>query len=336
MFRSRRSCLIRRLWKRRGTDGQAERWPEDPEDKSAAYAVLKRLKEVHLEALVRAVESRGAEPSDCVPVPAAEARPGRRTSSPHVLCCRLWRWPELGHSQQLKRLACCRTGRDSTSVCCNPYHWSRICQPESPPPPYGSCVRDGQRPPARADESTPSDGGGGGGGRVWCYVAYWEQCTRVGRLYHVYKSSLDIFSQVARGEGLCLSTLAQNHTTSNDSVLKTRDKIGLGLTLTREDDEVWIYNRSEHSLFFNSPALDPPSTRNLTVHKLPPGHSVKVFDYAQCGRGDDDDDDEGSSDGPVDPNAVRVSFAKGWGPRYSRRFVTSCPCWLEILLSVDR
>lgn len=39
------------------------------------------------------------------------------------------------------------------------------------------------------------------------------------------------------------------------------------------------------------------------------------------------------SDGPFDPNALRISFAKGWGPKYSRQFITSCPCWVEVLLA---
>lgn len=37
--------------------------------------------------------------------------------------------------------------------------------------------------------------------------------------------------------------------------------------------------------------------------------------------------------GPVDTHSVRISFAKGWGLNYSRQDVTSCPCWLEVLLS---
>ena len=48
------------------------------------------------------------------------------------------------------------------------------------------------------------------------------------------------------------------------------------------------------------------------------------------------DDRRRHRDGPYDPHAVRLSFGKGWGGKYSRQIVTSCPCWLEILLIPPR
>ena len=103
---------------------------------------------------------------------------------------------------------------------------------------------------------------------------------------------------------------------------------------------MWLYNRSDHPVFVHSPTLDHPhpTSRTFLVHKLLPGYSLKVFDYLVSKYYQSLTDGGGceGNGGPVDPRAVRISFAKGWGPHYSRQFVTSCPCWLEILLSEDR
>ncbi|XP_063952864.1 mothers against decapentaplegic homolog 6-like isoform X2 [Lytechinus pictus] len=149
MFRSRRSALVRRLLRSRvgcthGNDcgSSADRESEAETDlKAAANSFLKRLKEKQLELLLEAVESRGGTQTNCVPISKGEL--GRsRTVAPHVLCCQLFRWPELKHGSELKRLKyCCEVSQQgdeesSGTVCCNPYHISRLCRPESPPPPY--------------------------------------------------------------------------------------------------------------------------------------------------------------------------------------------------------
>lgn len=131
MFKSRRTGLVRRLWRSRaGGDGGvsccglSEPPAESPELRSAASGLLKRLKEQALCALLEAVESRGAAPGGCVLVT-------RSGPPPHLLLCRLFRWPELQHPGQLKALSGCQGagGADSNSVCCNPYHYSRLCGP---------------------------------------------------------------------------------------------------------------------------------------------------------------------------------------------------------------
>lgn len=48
---------------------------------------------------------------------------------PHLLCCQIWRWPDLEHSSELKRLPICHSAKDPVYICCNPYHWSRLCTP---------------------------------------------------------------------------------------------------------------------------------------------------------------------------------------------------------------
>lgn len=48
---------------------------------------------------------------------------------PHLLSCQTWRWPDLANSAELKKLPVCHSAKDPVYVCCNPYHWSRLCKP---------------------------------------------------------------------------------------------------------------------------------------------------------------------------------------------------------------
>ncbi|XP_019359352.1 PREDICTED: mothers against decapentaplegic homolog 6, partial [Gavialis gangeticus] len=275
---------------------------------------------------------------------------------PHLLLGRLFRWPDLQHPAELKPLCHCLSfGRpDGPSVCCNPYHLSRLCGPESPPPPYSRLSPNDEQKPLDLSDSTlsyteteatnspnitPGDFSDASMSpdamkrSHWCNVAYWEHRTRVGRLYTVYEQSVSIFYDLPQGNGFCLGQL--NLENRSETVRRTRSKIGYGILLSKEPDGVWAYNRSEHPIFVNSPTLDIPHCRTLIVRKVMPGYSIKVFDYEKsCLLQHATDLDY--ADGPYDPNSVRISFAKGWGPCYSRQFITSCPCWLEILLSNNR
>uniref|UniRef100_A0A8P4GAA2 Mothers against decapentaplegic homolog n=1 Tax=Dicentrarchus labrax TaxID=13489 RepID=A0A8P4GAA2_DICLA len=302
----------------------------EQELKSATHSLLKRLKEKPLDTLLEAVESRGGMPSDCVMISRTELRLGGHVASPQLLVCKLYRWSDLQHPAQLKPLCECKSfgALDSPTVCCNPYHYSRLCGPESPPPPYSRLSPNEEHKPLDASMSPDAPKQS-----HWCNVAYWEHRTRVGRLYTVYEHSVSIFYDLPQGTGFCLGQLNLEHRSS--TVQRTRGKIGYGILLSKEPDGVWAYNRSEHPIFVNSPTLDVPNSRTLVVRKVMPGFSIKVFDYDRsCLLRHTTETD--LLDGPYDPNSVRISFAKGWGPCYSRQFITSCPCWLEILLNNHR
>ncbi|XP_064899181.1 mothers against decapentaplegic homolog 6-like isoform X2 [Columba livia] len=338
MFRSRRAGLVRRLWRQRCPVPGADEGPGTL--KPAAHALFKKLKDEELELLVQAVESRGAWESGCVWAPRGDPRGGpKQPLPPQLLLCRLYRWPDLRQPHELKHLCHCAGGRggcgDAAALCCNPHHFSRLAVPETPPPPYSkaSWPDEPQRPgtalwefscdwrDTSASRSTVKDG-------YWCKLAYWEHRTRVGRLYAVHETSVNVFCELPRGSGFCLGQLPAAH--RSRAVRRARGKIGRGLLLSREPGGVWAYNRSEHPIFVSSPTLGPPGARGVTVLKVLPGYSAKVFDYEWVG---------GAGgwwvpgEGPWDPHSIRISFAKGWGPCYSRQFITSCPCWLEVLLN---
>lgn len=172
----------------------------------------------------------------------------------------------------------------------------------------------------------------------WCRIAYWELNERVGDLYPVQRPWLHVTfdecapSSSAREEALQLLSLAAPSSSPGgpckETVARTRAKIGQGLTLLHERDGVWVYNRSQHAVFVASPTLDMPTVRNLTVFKVLPGYCLRVFDWerARFYRSIP----SVSWDGPYAPNVARISFVKGWGPKYARQIVTALPCSLEL------
>lgn len=109
----------------RNTATESPKPPVEQELKSATYSLLKKLKEKALDSLLEAVESGGGMPSDCVTVPRTGAHP------PQLLVCRLYRWPDLQNTTQIKSLCDCKSfgTQDGPVVCCNPYHYSRLCGP---------------------------------------------------------------------------------------------------------------------------------------------------------------------------------------------------------------
>lgn len=359
MFRSKRSSLVRELWKLRipQNDTESQNEKESHECKAVIHSMLKRLKEKNLEILLRSVESKGREETPCVLLPNVELKMGKMSTDPHVLCCQIWRWPELTLDTTLRRLPCCETDKDPLYVCCNPYHWSIQQNAESS---YcaekANCLTSGINWPSDISMEPDSTETGltpicrrnhGGdisdlsegeepGSEVtthWCSVAYWELRQRVGRLYTLHEPYLCIFQDLPHGNGLSLSLVQEP--TSVDCVKRTREKIGLGLVLSREADGVWLYNRSGYPVFVNSPTLDNPSSRASVVIKVNPGYSMNIFNYdmASVLRAVKE---RHCLDGPYDPTSIRISFAKGWGPSYHRQFITSCPAWLEVLLNVNR
>lgn len=343
--------------------------------KTDAYAVFESLGLNQLETLLMAVESRDDCSTGCIvtKVP-SDARgadndgkeprsPSLPPPLPYLVCCRLWRWPTVTE-KELKSAPFCscvrrKDGDRNEGYCCNPYHWSRLTLPDPSSfkklsvivdygdddvildkPSYLPLSSSPPPPPSSSSSSSLSDLRSS-----WCTVAYWEMRKRVGHLYDVDGDSLNIFQDLTHGSGLCLSLLQTD--TSNGSVRKTRQKIGVGVTLSREPDGVWIYNRCAYPVFvkyfsFSLPFSDDTTSTSMTtttmtcVEKLLPGYSLRIFDYMTCELLSKSTLSSDSFVGPVNPFCVQVSFVKGWGSNYSRQTVMQCPCWMEIILHVKR
>lgn len=116
----------------------------EAELKALTHSVLKKIKEKQLEVLLQAVESKGGARSPCLLLPSkVDAKVGQQSYSLPMLLYKVFRWPDLRHSSELKRLSCCESyGKSNPElVCCNPHHMSRLCElgkPHSSPPNFSS------------------------------------------------------------------------------------------------------------------------------------------------------------------------------------------------------
>lgn len=74
------------------------------------------LADDQLRCLARALDA-GAAGTECVPA-------GHAASQLRLAVTRIYRFPELRDTTELRRLPLC-----TDQHCCNPYHWSRLCKP---------------------------------------------------------------------------------------------------------------------------------------------------------------------------------------------------------------
>jgi len=70
----------------------------------------------------------------CVTIPRSldgRLQVSHRKGLPHVIYCRVWRWPDLQSHHELKALDCCEFafGSKQKDICINPYHYRRVETP---------------------------------------------------------------------------------------------------------------------------------------------------------------------------------------------------------------
>ncbi|NWZ01252.1 SMAD9 protein, partial [Loxia curvirostra] len=127
------SPAVKRLlgWKQ---GDEEEKWAE-----KAVDSLVKKLKKKKgaMEELERALSCPG-QPSKCVTIPRSldgRLQVSHRKGLPHVIYCRVWRWPDLQSHHELKPLECCEFpfGSKQKEVCINPYHYRRVETPVLPP-----------------------------------------------------------------------------------------------------------------------------------------------------------------------------------------------------------
>ncbi|XP_071088675.1 mothers against decapentaplegic homolog 5-like [Haliotis cracherodii] len=127
------SPAVKRLlgWKQ---GDEEEKWAE-----KAVDSLVKKLKKKKgaLEDLEKALSCPG-QASKCVTIPRSldgRLQVSHRKGLPHVIYCRVWRWPDLQSHHELKPLEICEYpfSAKQKEVCINPYHYKRVESPVLPP-----------------------------------------------------------------------------------------------------------------------------------------------------------------------------------------------------------
>jgi len=309
MFRTRKSTLIKRLLALQEISSKNS---FDPQSQALAKVFLKELGDIEtLSLLLKVLKSKNSTCCVLVDLPGASQT-----------VCRLWRWSQCKVSPVIKKLPTCSHPREQ---CINPFHF---CVVMTPLPCIVNTVCRDEFERFQSEEFSDSgicedmcsdtyNSETRHGSVGWCSIAYWEHNQRIGSLRAVSQPLVRIASVCDTAEGISLSEVSNN--CRDDDTSRVRKHVGPGVMFSLEDDGIWLYNRSEISIFIQSPTLSKSLETQPTVHKVLPGHSLNSYHY-----------NVGSI--PKAARTIRLSFEKGWGPGYKRQFVTNSPCWLELLL----
>uniref|UniRef100_I3KFI4 Mothers against decapentaplegic homolog n=3 Tax=Pseudocrenilabrinae TaxID=318546 RepID=I3KFI4_ORENI len=305
------SPTVRRLlgWKQ---GDEEEKWAE-----KAVDALVKKLKKKKgaMEDLEKALSCPG-QPSKCVTIPRSldgRLQVSHRKGLPHVIYCRVWRWPDLQSHHELKPLDICEYpfGSKQKEVCINPYHYKRVESPDVQPVEY----------------EEPSH---------WCSIVYYELNNRVGEAYHASSTSVlvDGFTDPSNNKNrFCLGLLS--NVNRNSTIENTRRHIGKGVHLYYVGGEVYAECLSDTSIFVQSRNCNyHHGFHPTTVCKIPSGCSLKIFnnqEFAQLLAQSVNHGFEAVYE-LTKMCTIRMSFVKGWGAEYHRQDVTSTPCWIEVHL----
>ncbi|CAH1404001.1 unnamed protein product [Nezara viridula] len=348
---------------------------EDKWSERAVKSLVKKLKKTNgLEELEKAVTTQDPN-TKCIVVPSLRPEKGdltncrgpvvtQRKGLPHVIYCRLWRWPNLHSHQEIAPIETCiyGFGHKRDEVCVNPYHYIKVEHPSVGvvvSRVEGTVVESGQGPspggPVETSGYISEDADNMDQNDslsptpavdtqpvmyceplFWCSISYYELNTRVGETFHASQPSISVdgFTDPSNSERFCLGLLS--NVNRNSVVEQIRRHIGKGVRLYYIGGEVFAECLSDSAIFVQSPNCNQRyGWHPATVCKIPPGCNLKIFNNQEFAALLSQSVGQGFEAvyQLTRMCTIRMSFVKGWGAEYRRQTVTSTPCWIELHLN---
>ncbi|XP_065226454.1 protein mothers against dpp-like isoform X1 [Planococcus citri] len=295
---------------------EEEKWAE-----KAVESLFKKLKKQNKKAyqdLIKALNFPG-QPSECVTIPRSldgRLQVSHRKALPHVIYCRVWRWPDLQSHHELKAEDHCKYpfSAKEKEVCINPYHYKRVESPGTLLPPVlvprhsefapnhtllqyqqqrqqqmsMNCLAESPPPSFSPNDDKSSVSSLGADVTevpyqeppFWATIAYYELNCKVGEVFPCHSQTVivDGFTNPTGSKlnRFCLGQLS--NVNRNSTIENTRRHIGRGVQLYFVGGEVFAECLSDAAIFVQSRHFNyHHGFHPSTVCKIPPGNSLKIF-----------------------------------------------------------
>ncbi|KAF0992028.1 hypothetical protein HZS_1752 [Henneguya salminicola] len=356
------------LWRQGDED---ERWAE-----KALESLIKKLKNQTdaITCLENVLFSKNSQ-SPCITIP--RSLDGRlqilhRKGLPHVIYCRIFRWPDLQSQHEIRSLDHCQFSfsKSLSEVCINPYHYERI-EASVPPPvliprtseycqnkafnglnnigfqsqfinginntvPYSNTTNLGHIYIPENNSSSVYAAVPFVDDKNWCIISYFELMNQIGEIFKANTQAIivDGYANPITTTGrFSLGALSNvRRTPESDAVL---GHIGGGIQLFYNSGDVFVENVSSSSIFIQSVNLNcVKGFHSRAVVRVSTGTSIQVFYASEFAQILANKISFGyqSVNELTKQCDIYISFIKGWGTGYSRQDLTMCPCWLSMRL----
>ncbi|XP_051893049.1 mothers against decapentaplegic homolog 2 isoform X4 [Pristis pectinata] len=334
-------------------NGQDDKWCE-----KAVKSLVKKLKKTgQLDELEKAITTQSCN-TKCVTIPRSldgRLQVSHRKGLPHVIYCRLWRWPDLHSHHELRAIETCEYAFNlkKDEVCVNPYHYQRVETPVLPPvlvprhteipaelPPLDDYTHSipentnfpsGIEPQSNYIPETPPPG----------YISEDGETSD-----QQMNQSMDTGSPAEMSP----STLSPvNHSLDLQPVTYSEPAFWCSIAYYELNQRVGeTFHASQPSLTVDG-FTDPSNSerfclgllsnvnRNATVEmtRRHIGCNLKIFNNQEFAALLAQSVNQGFEAvyQLTRMCTIRMSFVKGWGAEYRRQTVTSTPCWIELHLN---